>query len=342
MSLNLGSDVSIRDQWARQHAIRGIKEIWNENYLNWRPGDTPWPPLDVEQPGLPPLPLQFKDPKPPPLDPPQEPKIINIGIVGAGVAGLFAARVLDNINWELFRRAWRGYQLRPEDLPKDIDEFYRRSSDPFKTCPLPPLWFKYDVLEASAPDRVGGRLFTYDFGGQRKDHDYYDVGAMRFPDNPVMTRTFDLFADLGMRKTDLEGNPNARDGSLIPYYMKNADTASTHVEPWCYNDITLWGTYNGMATAAQNNDPFKVATDGSIPSSILRHSPDKVMNAAIEPFRNALRRDVEKHPPGREGWDLLMTYDMLSTRQYLEMYVPTLFLLCFFALDSHVYLACFA
>lgn len=154
-------------------------------------------------------------------------------------------------------------------------------------------------------------------------------------------RTFDLFAELGMEKTDLKSNPGAADGSIIPYYMKNGDDASSTIEPWSYNDITKWGTYNGIRILSTNDDPFEISTDGSIPkeygqnnaavcsgrrsscrfanqlSRILKHSPDDVMKAAIEPFRQALKDDSTQTPPGRSGWNLLMKYDTLSTREYL-------------------------
>ncbi|KAL5522354.1 hypothetical protein ACEPAG_8370 [Sanghuangporus baumii] len=40
----------------------------------------------------------------------------------------------------------------------------------------------FEILEAS--DRYGGRLFTHRFSDE--EHDYYDVGAMRFPKTPLM------------------------------------------------------------------------------------------------------------------------------------------------------------
>jgi hypothetical protein len=43
------------------------------------------------------------------------------------------------------------------------------------------------------------------------------------------------------------------------------------------------------------------------------------MKAAVQPFREALKRDALKKPPGKEGWNLLMRYDTLSTRQFLGM-----------------------
>lgn len=56
----------------------------------------------------------------------------------------------------------------------------------------PGLNVKYTILEAEKK-RFGGRLYTYKFP-QRPDqpeigpHDYYDVGAMRFPEVTTMKR----------------------------------------------------------------------------------------------------------------------------------------------------------
>lgn len=45
--------------------------------------------------------------------------------------------------------------------------------------------------------------------------------------------------------------------------------------------------------------------------SIIRHSPDKVMNAAIKPFRDALRRDAQSiRADGEVGtcsWSMIRT-----------------------------------
>ena len=42
----------------------------------------------------------------------------------------------------------------------------------------------YEILEAD--NRVGGRVYTHKFSDA--PHDYYDVGAMRFPDIPIMAK----------------------------------------------------------------------------------------------------------------------------------------------------------
>ena len=73
-------------------------------------------------------------------------------IIGAGVAGLFTAMTIDYLNKE-----------------------------------VPGLDVKYEILEAAGEDRFGGRLYTHKFSKDNL-HDYYDVGAMRFPAIPIMKR----------------------------------------------------------------------------------------------------------------------------------------------------------
>lgn len=91
----------------------------------------------------------------------------------------------------------------PHDLPHDLPEHrggYHGSPPDlksFKFCIvgagvaglylamiLSKAGIPYDLLEAS--DRVGGRMYTKDF--TETPHDYYDVGAMRYPKIPLMKR----------------------------------------------------------------------------------------------------------------------------------------------------------
>ena len=80
-------------------------------------------------------------------------KQLKIGIVGAGCAGMFTAMILDEIKERITGLG-------------DV--------------------ISYDILEAAGEERLGGRLYTHEFS--KRPHDYYDVGAMRFPHNKVMTR----------------------------------------------------------------------------------------------------------------------------------------------------------
>lgn len=160
MSLNLKSKLSIRDQWAHEHAIRGVKEVWNKRVASIPPG-LPGAPTPIKGNELPIAPA----PKLPHAPAAGEPdKAFKVGIVGAGAAGLFTGLILDFLN----------YKLKGE--PKETK---------FNVT--------YDILEASNKDRLGGRLYTYNFvpngtENPQGPHDYYDVGAMRFPDNPIMAR----------------------------------------------------------------------------------------------------------------------------------------------------------
>lgn len=84
---------------------------------------------------------------------------------------------------------------------------------------LKELGIPYVVLEAS--ERFGGRVFTYHFkkeeGEPASAQNYFDVGAMRFPDNAANSRTFELFAELGITK---EGGPG---GKLLPFHLSTDD-----------------------------------------------------------------------------------------------------------------------
>lgn len=167
---------------------------------------------------------------------PDAPNRIKVGIVGAGAAGLFTGMIIDYLNKHV------------SDL--NID---------------------YEILEAAGEERLGGRLYTYKFPCTEKcteeqtekcteeqtekcteeqtekcHHQYYDVGAMRFPEIPIMkrferpsvsmslvakflpSRTFQLFDYIGLKD------------KLIPYYMTDKSTCNKN--PTYYNDIHQVGS----------------------------------------------------------------------------------------------------
>ncbi|KAI1809740.1 amine oxidase [Poronia punctata] len=288
MSLQDNPPISIRDQWARHRATHGIREVWNDFVKRAAPFSQDN--LLLTEHELPDAGAFIEagfSPGADDIDLVVE-REVHIGIVGAGAAGLFTAMVLDYLNEQLSKR------------------------NPFS----PIVRFTYEIYEASSEERLGGRLFTYKFS--EDDHNYYDVGAMRFPDNAVMKRVFDLFGKLDMKKTDLSKDRGAPDGSIVPYYMSN------NVEPWRFNDITLWGSnYDHVRSQSQDNDPFlMVDKNDNIPKILRQHSPGEVMKAAIEPLRKALQEDLETG--GRRGWDLLMKYDACSTREFLGRPPPGL------------------
>ena len=100
-------------------------------------------------------------PKPLDIKPPGAPLTTTpkVCIIGAGAAGLFTALLIDYLNNYL------------QNVTK-VEGF----------VPI-----QYDIFESEDKTRgVGGRLYTYKFSDA--PHDYYDVGAMRFPENPIMAR----------------------------------------------------------------------------------------------------------------------------------------------------------
>ncbi|KAK3990704.1 hypothetical protein QBC44DRAFT_368672 [Cladorrhinum sp. PSN332] len=285
---------SVRHQYVQFNLVQELQQvIQNEkidpsDLLPSKPGDVPAPttPGPIADDGLPDLPKLHPIMGKPESDGPETPH--RIAIVGAGCSGLFLGMMID----------------------------YLREK-------IPNINLEYDIFEAGGVNRVGGRLFTYSFpaGKAQGPHDYYDVGGMRFPDNPVMQRVFELFAWLDMDKVPLERDtPN---GKLIPYSMTNTNERGFQNEPFRYNDITKWGQYTDIAASAGesgdafgfNQDVTEQTKDQMIPPEILKLSPGTIVDFAIRDLRNALKKDAEHG--GQEGWDKLMKYDSYTTRQWL-------------------------
>ncbi|KAF2803940.1 uncharacterized protein BDZ99DRAFT_511735 [Mytilinidion resinicola] len=200
-------------------------------------------------------------------------KELHVGIVGAGCAGLFTAMTLDFINKRLKR----------EDLE-----------------------ITYDILEAADESRLGGRLYTHHFSkGDVLPHDYYDVGAMRFPENDVMNRTFRLFKYLGLTKEN---------GGLVPYYLEDYKK----VCPTYFNDIRyVGGPLNGAEDPYRVNADYKDDDPDGIPKELLTQDPGKLVETAIKPFVDALKEDMDG-TRSDEGWKLLESADYMSTRQFFR------------------------
>ncbi|KAK3392714.1 hypothetical protein B0H63DRAFT_530140 [Podospora didyma] len=109
---------------------------------------------------------------------------------------------------------------------------------------------KYNL---NARRELGGRLHSHYFKNKKGqppvgDYDYYDVGAMRFPDIKLMDRfgtlaplsniisiliyrTFSLFKEVGMEKAPDHKVRPPKKGELIPYFLDGSNT------PALYNGI---------------------------------------------------------------------------------------------------------
>lgn len=135
----------------------------------------------------------------------------HVGIIGAGMAGLYTAMILKSLE------------------------------------------ISYEIIEAS--DRIGGRVYTHRFTDDPGD--YYDVGAMRFPDNPIMAKTFDLFRRLKIEKNPSEDSNEQKQGELIPYHLVGPGT------PSYYNNRRV------LATDPPVEDPFgaSISQGGTVPDT---------------------------------------------------------------------------
>lgn len=141
----------------------------------------------------------------PPDDPSQIPPYwpiyppwYKVAIIGAGVAGLRTAKLLQDMG-----------------IP-------------------------YKIFEAG--DRPGGRIFTYQFSPKTAPgkHDYYDVGAMRFPDNDANKRTFKLFKELGLSNKMIE-YVMSRDDNIRFY---NSKCSICIMQTWAYRSRILYRYQN--------------------------------------------------------------------------------------------------
>ncbi|KDR69964.1 hypothetical protein GALMADRAFT_145015 [Galerina marginata CBS 339.88] len=202
--------------------------------------------------------LESDDPRFPPRRP-IYPPWYSVAIIGAGVASLRTAKLLQDMG-----------------IP-------------------------YKIFEAS--DRPGGRVFTYQFSPKTPQgkHDYYDVGAMRHPDNKASGKTLELFKELGLSskliKYVISSGDNIRYFNNIKTTAAVANTAGNH-----FNDKTVPKEYlNKEHIDLRGRKVFGV---------------NACIGAAFDPFRAALVADFDK------GWEELMKYDWASARSYLAREKP--------------------
>ncbi|KDQ16657.1 hypothetical protein BOTBODRAFT_237068 [Botryobasidium botryosum FD-172 SS1] len=156
---------------------------------------------------------------------------------------------------------------------------------------LDDLGISYKILEAST--HAGGRVPTHRFAniGNNNKWNYFDPGAMRFPENFVMRRVFNL-----MRERLKIGD------KLLPYYFTDIDK----------NQVLL---YNGIRRSQReiDDDPGRDWFDDvpRVPIEFVKEGWKVWVSLCTEPFKAALRENWGK------GWALLMKYDHHSTRSFM-------------------------
>ncbi|KAL8691863.1 MAG: hypothetical protein Q9218_003007 [Villophora microphyllina] len=184
-----------------------------------------------------------------------------VGIVGAGCAGLFTGLIFDHL------KAVYGLNV------------------------------DFEILEASGNQRLGGRLYTHYFSDQ--PHDYYDVGAMRFPASPIMKRVFDMFEN----ELDMQKKPSTDDtkpGDLVPYYLTGINTTEL------FNDINI---KNPEGKSQSTANTFEIT---GLPPDEANQRPSDIIEAQVGQLLTRLKTDPS------QGWkDLLSQGDSHSVRQWL-------------------------
>ncbi|KAG5650548.1 hypothetical protein H0H81_011863 [Sphagnurus paluster] len=178
---------------------------------------------------------------------------------------------------------------------------------------LDSLGIKYELLEGSR--RIGGRLYTHNFPTSQGKYQYYDVGAMRYPDTSFMQRTFDLARNrLGLQD------------KMLPYIRGN-DNAFMH-----FNGISM--TKAQVKSTANSADLFKFSqsNDGNVPDSYVAAGSDVFWNKILgnlrqlfvdHPFDVAFKKlqELDKHTVTSylsfvEGipYDVIKWYETMESR----------------------------
>ncbi|KAL4266201.1 FAD/NAD(P)-binding domain superfamily protein [Pleurotus pulmonarius] len=188
-----------------------------------------------------------------------------VGILGAGIGGLYAALILNSLD------------------------------------------IKYEIIEATG--RSGGRLYTHKFkkqdGSPGDEYDYYDVGAMRFPDNEVMRRLFHLFNYKPLNTGEFQLHAKLRE-----YHFDDLK-----------NNNLLYFNDTRRKRGGTSGDDFQWS-DLGVGEEYLKVGVTQIMNDAFRPFVDALEKDMVDG--GSDGWNLLMEVDAYSTRGYLSTkYIPS-------------------
>lgn len=224
--------------------------------------------------GLPPLrspPLRNNDGEP-----------IRIGILGAGIAGLYAALLIDYLG--------------------------------------PDSGITYDILEAN-PDRAGGRLYTHRFSDspndyfvshlncprrqhQRSDKVVQDAGAMRYPKIPWMQPTFALLKFLNL------DDPK----SLIPYHLGDLRGNNIHH----FNNTSISSARLEAANARGNFDPFDTKVNGLTDTinNLVGHKLDPFKHLLTEDFQMGWEALMSVDQWSMRDWLALPSDD--SQRAYPE------------------------
>ncbi|KIK68716.1 hypothetical protein GYMLUDRAFT_92222 [Collybiopsis luxurians FD-317 M1] len=175
---------------------------------------------------------------------------------------------------------------------------------------LDDLGIPFQIIEAR--DRVGGRLYTHTFPNQTgAPYNYFDVGAVRFPQIKSTNRVFHLFNYPPLNRDGL-----ALKSKLKPFHFVGAANNNTLLS---YNGITV-----RQNATVPGSDPFKsdLVIKDTDPGPYVAAGAKAIVDDVIGPFAEGLFKDLENNTDG--GMTRLMRFDQHSTRSYMTLvYKPS-------------------
>ncbi|KAF8881320.1 hypothetical protein BD779DRAFT_1675460 [Infundibulicybe gibba] len=169
---------------------------------------------------------------------------------------------------------------------------------------LQSVGISYKIIEQS--DRAGGRLFTHRFkdGGA---FDYFDVGAMRFPSTPVMSRLFHLF-----KYQPLNHGEYNLVSHLIPF----------HSTPEKRNGLMYFTNIREQKRDDKYSGNFLWSELG-VEREYVEATVEAIKRDVVQPYTDEMMKDLTT--PGRTvGWEKLRKLDAYSLRTYMSAkYIPS-------------------
>ncbi|KAK1709858.1 L-amino acid oxidase [Colletotrichum lupini] len=230
----------------------------------------------------------------------EERNICNDGELAAkNPRAAFFRKVVDESNYSNHSRV-----PTPKDVPLKVGIIGGGAAGLYAAILLDSLGIDYDIHEVSG--RIGGRIFTYHFDQEAWDkstpvdpayYDYYDVGAMRFPPMPYMSRII--------------GNDS---WSLIPYInARVAERDQVVKKHYIFRTDNTFRRFNGITSLLQDpNSASPARYDVPVFNSTFNtQSAYNVWKAQVSSMTTALSANFDT------GFNLLMKYDSMTVRDFL-------------------------
>ncbi|KAK1517126.1 L-amino acid oxidase [Colletotrichum costaricense] len=230
----------------------------------------------------------------------EERNICNDGELAAkNPRAAFFRKVVDESNYSNHSRV-----PTPKDVPLKVGIIGGGAAGLYAAILLDSLGIDYDIHEVSG--RIGGRIYTYHFDQEAWDkstpvdpayYDYYDVGAMRFPPMPYMSRII--------------GNDS---WSLIPYInARVAERDQVIKKHYIFRTDNTFRRFNGITSLLQDpNSASPARYDVPVFNSTFNtQSAYNVWKTQVSSMTTALSANFDT------GFNLLMKYDSMTVREFL-------------------------